>query len=172
MERKGIVTLEGNPLTLMGEEMKPGMPAPDFTVLDPGLKEKKLADFKDKVKLIASVPSLDTPICDLQIKRFNDEAANLAKDIVVLFVSMDLPFAQKRFCRAYDIKKVKTLSDHRDASFGKNYGALIKELRLLARAIFVVDRDDTIRYVEYVKELGSHPDYDKALAALRETVGQ
>lgn len=171
MERKGVITTEGNPLTLIGEEMKPGRQAPDFTVLDSALKEKKLADFKGKIKLIASVPSLDTPVCDLQIKRFNDEAAKLSKDIVIIFISMDLPFAQSRFCQAYDIKKVKTFSDHRNADFGENYGVLIKELRLLARAIFVVSRDDKIRYVEYVKELGSHPDYDKALAALRDVVG-
>ena len=166
MERSDVITLEGNPLTLLGEEIGVGQNAPGFTVLDSNLKEMRLEDLKGKIKLIASVPSLDTPICDLQIKRFNDEATQLSKDIVVLFISMDLPFAQKRFCQAYDIKKVKTLSDYKDAAFGANYGVLIKELRLLSRAIFVLDKEDNVRYVEYVKELASHPDYDKALAAL------
>ncbi|MGB2600781.1 MAG: thiol peroxidase [Candidatus Omnitrophota bacterium] len=170
MERSGIVTIEGNPLTLIGEELKVGQAAPDFTVLDADLKEVHLENFKGKTKLIASVPSLDTPICDLQIKRFNDEATKLSKDIVVIFVSMDLPFAQKRFCQAYDIKKVKTFSDYRDASFGNNYGVLIKELRLLSRAIFILDKEDKVKYAEYVKEVASHPDYDKALDALQATV--
>jgi thiol peroxidase len=170
MERSGIVTIEGNPLTLIGEEVKAGQAAPAFTVLDADLKEVSLGDFKDKTKLIASVPSLDTPICDLQIKRFNDEATKLSKDIVVLFISMDLPFAQKRFCQAYDIKKVKTLSDHRDASFGAGYGVLIKELRLLSRAIFILDKGNKVTYTEYVKEVASHPDYDKALEALQAAI--
>ena len=162
------VTLEGNPVTLVGGEITVGQQAPDFTVLDKDLEETKLGSFKGKVKLIASVPSLDTPICDLQIKRFNDEAAKVSKDVAIIFISMDLPFAQKRFCQAYDIKKVKTLSDHRDGSFGEKYGVLIKELRLLSRAIFVIDKDDVVRYVEYVKELASHPDYEGALNALKE----
>lgn len=170
MERSGIVTIEGAPLTLLGEEVKEGQDAPDFTVLDSELKEVSLGDFKDKTKLIASVPSLDTPICDLQIKRFNDEATKLSKDIVVLFVSMDLPFAQKRFCQAYNIKKVKTFSDHRDASFGTGYGVLIKELRLLSRAIFILDKGNKVTYTEYVKEVASHPDYDKALEALQAAI--
>ncbi len=168
MERKGEVTFKGNPVVLIGEEVKTGQDAPDFKVLTSDLKEVSLGDFKGRTKLIASVPSLDTPVCDLQIKRFNEEAAKAAKDVVVLFVSMDLPFAQKRFCQAYDIKKVKTLSDHRQGSFGVNYGVLIKELRLLARAIFVIDKNDKIVYVEYVKKLGSQPDYNAALGALKE----
>ena len=118
-ERSGIVTMKGNPITLIGEEAKVGENAPNFTVLDSSLEEKSLDDFKGKIKLIASVPSLDTPICDLQIKRFNDEAVNISKDIVILFISMDLPFAQKRFCQEYDIKKVKTFSDHKGANFGE-----------------------------------------------------
>jgi len=167
MERTGIVTIKGSPLTLLGEEIKAGQVAPDFMVLDGDLKEKSLADLAGKIKLIASVPSLDTPVCDLQIKRFNDEATKLSKDVVVIFISMDLPFAQKRFCQAYDIKKVKTFSDHRDADFGMKFGTLIKELRLLSRAIFVLDRDNKVTYVEYVKEVSSHPDYEKALEALK-----
>jgi len=169
MERKDIVTVEGNPLTLLGEEVKEGQDAPDFTVLDADLKEVHLKDFDGKIKLIAAVPSLDTPICDLQIKRFNDEAAQISKDIVIIFVSMDLPFAQKRFCQAYNIKKVKTFSDHRDGSFGEAYGVLIKELRLLSRSIFVIDRENKVKYCEYVKEITNHPDYAEALEALKNT---
>lgn len=167
MERKNTVTLEGKPITLLGEEVKVGQKAPGFEVLDSDLKEVDLSAFKGKIKVIASVPSLDTPICDLQIKRFNDEAAGLSGDVIIIFISMDLPFAQKRFCQAYDIKKVKTFSDHKDAFFGFNYGVLIEELRLLARAIFIVDKENEVQYVEYVKELTSHPDYDKALNVLK-----
>ena len=167
MERKDVATLKGNPITLVGEEVKVGQNAPDFKVLASDLSEINLSAFKGKIKLIASVPSLDTPICDLQIKRFNDEATKISKDVVILFISMDLPFAQKRFCQAYDIKKVKTFSDHRDSSFGLNYGVLIKELRLLSRAIFIIDKNDKVVYVEYVKELGSQPDYESALKALK-----
>ena len=170
-ERTGIVTLEGAPLTLLGEEIRPGQQAPDFTALDGDMREVGLGDIKGKIKLIASVPSLDTPICDLQIKRFNDEAARISKDVAIVFISMDLPFAQKRFCQAYDIKKVKTLSDHRGGDFGEKYGVLVKELRLLSRAIFVVDREGRVSYVEYVKEMASHPDYDAALKAITETAG-
>jgi len=168
MERNGVVTAEGSPVTLLGEEVKAGQQAPGFTVLDSGLKEVTLEDFNGKIKLIASVPSLDTPICDLQIKRFNDEASQVSGDVVILFISMDLPFAQKRFCQAYDIKKVKTFSDHRQADFGAKYGVLIKELRLLSRAIFIVDQNDKVRYAEYVKELTAHPDYEGALNALKD----
>ena len=133
MERKNVVTAKGDPLTLLGEEIKTGQDAPDFKVLDADLKEAGLDNYKYKIKFIASVPSLDTPVCDLQIKRFNDEAANISKDISIIFISMDLPFAQKRFCQEYSIKKVKTYSDHRDADFGLKYGVLIKELRLLEK---------------------------------------
>lgn len=171
MERKDIVTINGEPVTLMGEEIKVGEKARDFTVLDSDLKEVSLEKFKGKIKLICSVPSLDTPICDLQIKRFNDEAAAVSKEVVILFISMDLPFAQKRFCQAYDIKKVKTYSDHREADYGIKYGVLIKEVRLLSRAIVIIDTDDEVKYVEYVKEMASHPDYEKALKALKDTSG-
>jgi thiol peroxidase len=170
MERAGTVTIKGDPLTLIGGEIKKGDTVSDFTVLDGDLKEKKLSDFDWKIKLIAAVPSLDTPVCDLQIKRFNDEASGMSKDIAVIFISMDLPFAQKRFCQAYDIKKVKTFSDHKDADFAVKFGVLIKELRLLARAIFVLDKKNTVTYVEYVKEITSHPDYEAALGALKELV--
>lgn len=167
MERLNAATLKGNPLTLLGKEIKIGEKAPDFTVLSNDLKEIMLDQFKNKIKLIASVPSLDTPICDLEIKRFNDEATSLSKDIIIIFISMDLPFAQKRFCSAYNIKKVKTFSDHKDSNFGNNYGVLIKELRLLSRAIFIADKDNIIRYTEYVKEIGNPPDYKSAINALK-----
>lgn len=162
------MTMKGNPVTLLGDEVKVGQKAPDFTALTPDLAEQRLDGFKGRIKLIASVPSLDTPVCDLEIKRFNEEAANISKDVAILFISMDLPFAQKRFCHTFDIQNVKTLSDHRDADFGLRYGALIKEMRLLARAIFIIDRDDIVRYVQYVKELSTPPDYEAALKALRE----
>jgi len=167
MERKDVVTIEGNPLTLIGEEAKAGDKAPDFTCLDKDLKEVKLGDYEGKTKVIASVPSLDTPVCDLEIKRFQEEATKLGDNIEILFISMDLPFAQKRFCDAFDIDKVTTLSDHRDADFGKKYGVLIKELRLLTRAIIILDEKDDIIYSEYVKEITQHPDYDAALGALK-----
>jgi thiol peroxidase len=168
MERKNAVTFKGNPITLLGNEVKTGEDAPDFKVLDAELNEKGLADFNDKIKLIASVPSLDTPVCDLQIKRFNDEAVKISKGVVILFISMDLPFAQKRFCQEFNIKKVKTFSDHRDGDFGVKYGVLIKELRLLARAIFIIDKENKVRYVQYVKDITDQPDYDGALNTLKE----
>jgi len=170
MERANVVTLKGKPITLIGEEVKVGQKGKDFKVSAQDLSEKRLADFKGKVKLIASVPSLDTPVCDTEIKRFNDEASKLSKDLVIIFISMDLPFAQKRFCQEFDINKVKTLSDHKDASFGEAYGVLIKEMRLLARAIFILDKDDVVKYVEYVKELGMPPDYNAALGALKKVI--
>lgn len=161
-ERKSVVTLKGMPLTLLGEEIKIGQKAPDFKVLTNDLKEVSLADFKERIKLFSVVPSLDTPVCDLQTKRFNQEAVVLSDDIIILTISMDLPFAQKRFCDANKIDKIKVLSDHKDASFGLAYGVLIKELRLLSRAIFIADKADTIQYVEYVKELSAHPNYETA----------
>ena len=167
-ERTGVVTMKGQPITLIGNEIRIGQKAPDFIVTATDLSEARLGGFKGRIKLIASVPSLDTPVCDLQIHRFNDEASRISKDAVIIFVSMDLPFAQKRFCGAEGITNIKTLSDHRLADFGVNYGVLIKENRLLARAIFIVDKDDVVRYVEYVKELATQPDFAAALAALKE----
>ena len=167
MERAGAVTMKGRAVTLVGPELKAGDRAPDFTALDQSLAPVSLGDFSGKVKVISVTPSLDTPVCDLQIRRFNEEAASAAEDVVVLNVSMDLPFAIARFCTAAGIAKVKALSDHRDASFGKAWGVLIKELRLLARSVFVVDRDDVIRYVEIVPEGANPPDYDRALEALK-----
>lgn len=163
MERKGVVTIKGNPLTLIGNELKIGDNAPDFTVLDSKLTGAGLKDFAGKVKVISVTPSLDTPVCDMQARRFNQEAGKMPLDIVVMNISMDLPFAISRFCAAAGIDKVQTFSDHRDASFGTAYGVLIKELRLLARSIFIVDRNNAIKYIEVVPEMTNHPDYDKAL---------
>jgi thioredoxin-dependent peroxiredoxin len=170
MGNNRFVFLKEKKLILTGDEIKVGQDAPDFKVLNSDIQEKGLLSFGNKVKLIASVPSLDTPICDLEIKRFNDEAANTSKNVVIIFVSMDLPFAQKRFCQAYNIKRVKILSDHREALFGLNYGVLIKELRLLSRAVFVIDKNNRVVYTEYVKELELHPDYQKALNALKKAL--
>jgi thiol peroxidase len=169
-ERQGLVTIHGNPLTLVGNPVKEGDKAPDFTVLDTDLKPVNLLAYKGKVCVISSVPSLDTPVCDMETRRFNTEAGKLSDDVVILTVSMDLPFAQKRWCGATGVTKVKTLSDHRDASFGNAYGVLIKELRLLARAVFVVDRQGTVRYVELVKEVATEPNYDAALQAVKKLV--
>ena len=167
MERKGAVTFKNNPITLIGPELKAGDKAPDFKALGKGLVEVSLADTKGKTRLISVVPSLDTPVCEVQTKRFNEEASKLPANVAVLTLSMDLPFAQSRFCGAQHADKITTLSDHRDASFGKGYGVLIKELRLLTRAVFIVGPDDKIQYAEYVKEVTSHPDYDKALNVLK-----
>lgn len=164
MERK--VTLFGNPVTLIGNEVKVGDRAPDFLVLDKDLKEVKLSDFKGKIKLISVTPSLDTPVCDLQARTFNERASKLSEDIVILNISMDLPFAIARFCSTAGIEKVKVLSDHREASFGLAYGLLIKELRLLSRAVLIVDKDDIIRYMEIVPEVTNHPDYERAFEEL------
>lgn len=162
-ERTGLVTLGGNPLTLLGREPVTGNKAPDFTVLDNSLESVRLSSYRGKVCLIASVPSLDTPVCDRESRRFNEEAARLGEEVAVLTVSMDLPFAQKRWCGAAGISAVQTLSDHREASFGKAFGVLIKELRLLARAVFVVDRKGILRYQQLVKEIAEEPDYEAAL---------
>jgi thiol peroxidase len=171
MERTGLVTFAGNPLTLTGKELKVGKKAPDFTVLNKELKEVMLTDFAGKTKIISVTPSLDTPVCDMQARRFNQEAQSLSKAITVLNISMDLPFALARFCTSAGINNVETLSDHRDASFGKAYGVLVKELRLLARAIFVVDASDVVRYMEIVPEMTNQPDYDKALEEAKKAAG-
>jgi thiol peroxidase len=165
-ERKNIITMKGNPLTLIGPDINVGDRAPDFTVLDSELNQVGLNAFTGKVKIISVTPSLDTTVCDLQARRFNHEAASLPEDVVVLNISMDLPFAISRFCTAAGIDRVKGLSDHRDASFGAAYGVLIKELRLLARSIFIIDKDNVVQYKEIVQEQTHHPDYDKALSAL------
>ncbi|HYQ47452.1 MAG TPA: thiol peroxidase, partial [Thermodesulfovibrionales bacterium] len=163
MERSGVITFQGSPLTLIGPALRTGEKAPGFSVLDGDLKPVNLKDFAGKTKIISVTPSLDTPVCDLQLRRFNAEAAKLPGDRVVLNISMDLPFAITRFCTTADINRAKALSDHRDASFGNEYGVLIKELRLLARSIFIIDKDNILRYKEIVPELSNHPDYEKAL---------
>ena len=167
IERKNAVTLKGNPFTLVGPEIKVGQKAPDFTALAGDLSPVTLASSKGKTRLICSVPSLDTPVCDAETRRFNEETARMS-GVEALVVSVDLPFAQGRFCQMAGIKNVKALSDHRDVSFGRAWGTLIKELRLLSRAIFVVDANDKVQYVEYVKEVAQHPNYEKALNALKQ----
>src|SRR5215470_5090364 len=166
MERAGATTLKGNPKTLIGPELKPGDKAPDFSMVDNGLKPVTLKDTGNAVRIFSVVPSLDTPVCDAQTKRFNEEAAKLP-GVEIYTISMDLPFAQKRWCGAYGVDKVKMLSDHRTGSFGEHYGTMIKELRIEIRAIFVVDKDNTLKHVEYVKEVAEHPNYDAALNAAR-----
>ncbi|SEM71424.1 thiol peroxidase (atypical 2-Cys peroxiredoxin) [Syntrophus gentianae] len=152
---------------LVGSEVKVGDKAPAFSVLDKDLREVKLSDFAGKVKIISVTPSLDTPVCDLQARKFNAEANTLGDQVSILNISMDLPFAIARFCTNAGIEKIRTLSDHRDASFGNAYGVLIKELRLLSRAIFVIDQSDIVRYLEIVPEITNHPDYDQAIAEAR-----
>jgi thiol peroxidase len=160
--------MKANPLTLVGNEVQVGDRAPDFEVLANDLSPVRLSSFRGKVCIICSVPSLDTPVCDTQTRRFNEEAGRMGDDAVVLTISMDLPFAQKRWCGAAGVQNVQTLSDHREALFGTAFGVLIKELRLLARAVFVVDKDGAVRYIQIVKELTKEPDYEAALKTAKE----
>ena len=160
--------MKDQPLTLLGKGLKVGEPAPDFEALTNDLSPIKLSSFRGKVCIISSVPSLDTSVCDTMTRRFNEEAGSLGGDVVVLTISMDLPFAQSRWCGAAGVKNVQTLSDHRDASFGNAFGVLIKELRLLARAVFVVDKEGIVRYVQIVNELTNEPDYEAVLKMVRE----
>lgn len=169
-KNQDIVTFKGNPVTLLGNQIKEGDKAPDFTVLDNGLNPKKLSDYKGKVKILSVFPSVDTSVCSKQNRRFNKEAAGLSNDIEILAISNDLPFALNRFCDAEGIDKVTTLSDHKDVDFGTKYGFLIEELRLLARGVVVVDQNDEVRYVEYVPEIGEEPDYDSALNAAKNLI--
>ena len=166
-ERKGAVTMKGNPLTLVGNEVKVGDAAPEVILLDNALSQVKLSAFRGKNCVLVSVPSLDTPVCDMESRRFNEEASRLGTDVAILIISMDLPFAQKRWCGAAGVTKVQTLSDHREASFGNAFGVLIKELRLLARAVFVVDKKGTIKYIQLVKEIAQEPNYQEVLDALK-----
>ncbi|XOK63379.1 thiol peroxidase [Paenibacillus elgii] len=161
---------KGNPITLIGTEVKPGDKAPDFTVNKNLLETSSLADYAGKVKLISVVPSLDTGVCDAQTRRFNEEAAKLGDNVVVLTISVDLPFAQSRWCGAAGIDKVVTLSDYKSRSFGKAYGVLIDELQLLMRSIFVIDANDTVQYVEYLGEMTEHPNYEAAIEAVKKLV--
>jgi thiol peroxidase len=160
------ITFKGNPVTLLGNEVKVGDKAPDFSVLANDLASVTLADSKGSVRLISVIPSIDTGVCDAQTRRFNEDSSKL-DNVKVLTISVDLPFAQKRWCGANGIENVQTLSDHRDLSFGGAYGLHIKELRLLARAVFVVDSNDQVTYVEYVSEATNHPDYESAIEAAK-----
>lgn len=166
MENRTVL-FGGNPLALSGNRVKVGDKAPEFTVIDNGLKPVKLADFKGKVKLISIFPSIDTSVCSIQNHKFNSEAGAYGDKVAFLAISIDLPFALKRFCGAEGINNLQTLSDHRDADFGNKYGFLIKDLRLLARGVVIIDKDDIIRYIEVVPNVGQEPNYDDALKALK-----
>ncbi|MDR2892571.1 MAG: thiol peroxidase [Deltaproteobacteria bacterium] len=166
-ERKGIITFGGNPLTLLGPELKAGAQAPQFTLQANDLSTKKLSDYAGKVLIISVVPSLDTGICDLQTKRFNKEATALGDHVQILTVSCDLPFAQARWCGAAGVSNLETLSDHLNLNFGLAYGVAIKELRLLSRAVFVLDAGHKVVYTEVVQEVRSEVDFDAALAAVK-----
>ena len=166
-ERTGVVTFKGQPMTLLGPELRAGQPAPDFHVVDKNLRPVNLATYAGKIKVFNVVPSLDTPVCDQQTRKFNEIAADLVENVVILTVSMDLPFAQARWCGAAGVDRVITLSDYQEQSFGKNYGVLIKELKLLTRAVIIVDSSDTVRYVQIVPEIAQLPDFDDALNALK-----
>ena len=169
-ERIGLITMKGKPLTLGGGDVKIGEKAPDFVAIDNNLAAVKFSSYHGKICIISSVISLDTPVCDIQTRKFNEEASRLGSGVVILTLSMDLPFAQKRWCGAAGVDRIQTLSDHRDASFGTSYGVLIKELRLLARAIFLVDREGLLQYKELVKEVTHEPDYDALLSQLKKLV--
>lgn len=171
IERYGAVAWKGVKQTVLGEVLKPGVKAPSFRLTAIDWREVTLADSVGKARLLSVVPSLDTGICDAQTRRFNEEAASFGDNVVVLTVSADLPFMQRRWCGAAGIDRLQTLSDHKDMNFGDAYGTHIKELRIEQRAIFVVDANDVIVHVEYVPEIAQHPDYDGALAALRAAAG-
>lgn len=166
-ERKGAVTFRGAVLTLLGPEIKPGDKAPDVEVIDNGMQPVKLSSFKGGYTVVATVPSLDTPTCDTETRRFNETATQLGPDVKIVTVSMDLPFAQKRWCGAAGVSNVVTLSDYREGKLGKAFGAFIKELYLLSRAIFVIDKEGKVGYVQYVKEVSEQPDYNAILNYLK-----
>ena len=170
LERKGVVTFKGNPITLLGEEVKKGDKAKDFTVLGTDLSEVKLSDYAGKVVVISVFPSVDTGVCALQLTRFNKEAASFSDDVQLLSISVDLPFALGRYCADKGIKNALTTSDHRELDFGHKYGFAIKELRLLARGTVIIDKNGIIKYVEYVPEISEHPNYEKALEVIKELV--
>jgi thiol peroxidase len=166
-ERPDAITLKGNPKTLLGDEVKVGDPAPDFALIATDMSEKTLADYAGKIKIISVVPSIDTPVCEQETRQFNQHAADLGDDVVILTVSVDTPMAQKRFCAAEGIEQVHMLSDFKDHAFGPAYGVRIKELGLLARQVIVVDKDDKIVYSQLVPEVADLPDFDAALAAAK-----
>lgn len=166
-ERTGVITFQDNPMTLLGPDLKVGDKAPDFKVLSNSLEKKTLADYKGKVVIIHSVPSLDTGVCDMQTRWFNEDAASLGGDVVVLTISCDLPFAQARWCGAAGVERVVTLSDHYDLSFGLAYGMAIKELRLLTRGVYVIDKKGIITYKEVVPEVTTKIDGEAAIKAAK-----
>jgi len=161
------ITMKGNPLTLEGTKLRVGQPAPDVELADNDLNPVRISSYRGKVCIISSVPSLDTPVCDMETRRFNEEAGKLGEDVAIVTVSVDLPFAQKRWCGAAGVDKVITLSDYKERSFGEKYGVLIKELKLLARCVFVVDREGIIQYIQLVSEVTQEPDYEAVLEAAR-----
>lgn len=165
-ERKGVITFQGKPLTLLGPELKPGVPAPDAELVGNDMAPVRLSSFRGRICVLSTVPSLDTPVCDVETRRFNEEAGKLGKDAVILTVSRDLPFAQKRWCGAAGVERVVTLSDYREGAFGRAYGIFIQELSLLARCLFVLDREGIIRDVQLVREITAEPDYAAVLAAV------
>jgi thiol peroxidase len=171
-ERTGIVTVVGKPVTLLGDEVRSGDHAPDFYAVKNDLSTFRFSELRGKTVIIAAVPSLDTPVCDLEAQTFNERAMELAEGVVVLVISMDLPFAQRRWCGDHGADRIVTVSDHRDASFGTAYGVLMKESRLLARSVFVVDRDGIVRYVEIMDDISHQPDFEAALAAARELLSE
>ncbi len=170
MERNDFVTFAGNQVALLGNALKVGDKAPDFKAIDKNLKEIKLSDFDGKIKIISVAPSLDTTVCNLQAIRFNEEAAKLPPDVVIINITVDLPFAISRFCSATGVDRIKVLSDHRDVSFGNAYGVLMKGPRLLSRAVFIVDRKNIIQYIQIVKEVSQHPDYDSVLLEIKKLI--
>ncbi len=169
-EHSGLITMKGSPLTLLGRQLKVGDAAPEAELRDNDLNKVKITSYRGKVCVISTVPSLDTPVCDMETRRFNQEAADLGDDVVIVTVSMDLPFAQKRWCGAAGVDRVVTLSDYYDASFANSYGVLIKELRLLARAVFVVDKKGVVQYVQLVKEVATEPNYDEVIGAVKRLI--
>lgn len=167
MERKNVITFKGSPMTLVGSEVKIGQKAPDATLTDTSMSSVKLSSYAGKIVVLSCVPSLDTGICDIQTRKFNEKAANLGKDVVILTISMDLPFAQKRWCGAAGVEQVKTLSDYKGAKFAEDYGLLIKEWHLIARAVIVLDKNQVVRYIQIVPEISTEPDYEAAVNAAK-----
>lgn len=164
------ITFKGNPVTLVGDKVSVNQKAPDFTLVDKELTEKKLSDFKGKIKILSIFPSIDTSTCATQVRTFNKKATELAEDVVVICISKDLPFAQSKFCAAEGIDRVVMLSDYKENNFGAKYGFLVKELGLLTRGIVVVDKNDNIVYIEYVPEIADEPNYDKAIGVVNDVI--
>lgn len=169
-ERKGLVDFKENPMTLLGDVVEVGQKAPEFTALKQDLSEFKLSDLEGKVKVISVVPSLDTGVCERQTIHFNKSATDLSADVAIVSISVDLPFAQKRFCSALDIDQMLVVSDHKDLDFGLKYGLVMKEMRLLARAVIVIDKDNVVRYFSVNPQIATEPNYEEALEVLKELV--